>query len=271
MRFTLGNRRVSVIDGLADRLGSLSRSLPGYEIMRFLFNLTSYFDLGSCRIGGYRPNLHHLLDAGNMPTWLPASPKAWVKLFLDRGCRVNDTCRIGTCLHMFFRSKIQRPSELNWQDALIHLVASGANAHAVDDWGESISQIAYADSACHEWNSFDLGSYRGDLWDSVLLACGFKIADFREGRVRTARYTPYYTPEDFKRLWEGREDMCPYWDDRTWPTSTYGDHIEDSCIGDRLVLCTCRDEEETRWFHPADTSTNCFNLQDYQSRSKRVS
>ncbi|KAI1427454.1 hypothetical protein F5Y12DRAFT_711990 [Xylaria sp. FL1777] len=227
MKFTIGGCCASVIDELANNMASPSRNLPGYEIVRYLFDLASHFGISSYRINGYLPVLYNLCNAGNTPTWLPIGPEEWVKFFLDRGCRTDDRCSIGTCLHMFFRSLIHRPSELGWQKALIRLVSCGANVYSVDDWGKSVSEIAYA-KVCHELNNYDLGSYRGDLWDSVLHACSYNIADFREICPRIARYTHDYTREDFEKLWESRESSCPYWDDDTLPTPIQDHNLEGS-------------------------------------------
>ncbi|KAI0491091.1 hypothetical protein F4859DRAFT_460269 [Xylaria cf. heliscus] len=270
MKFTIGGCRASVIDELANNMASPSRNRPGYEIVRYIFDLASHFGVSSYRINAYRPLLHNLCDAGNTPTWLHVGPEEWVELFLDQGCRTDDRCSIGTCLHMFFRSLIHRPSELGWQKALIRLVNCGANVYSVDDWGKSVSEIAYAKLVCHELNNYDLGSYRGDLWDSVLHACNYSIADFREVCPRVARYTHYYTREDFEKLWEARESSCPYWDDGTLQTSLQDHSLEGSYAINEMVLCTCIDERPTCWVNTDDINTNCRNIRDYQFLNPHV-
>ncbi|KAI0555813.1 hypothetical protein F4679DRAFT_577935 [Xylaria curta] len=264
MKFTIGSCRASVIDELANNMASPSRNLPGYEIVRYIFDLASHFGVSNYRINGFRPLLHNLCNAGNTPTWLPVGPEKWVELFLDQGCQTDDRCSIGTCLHMFFRSLIHRPSELGWQKALIRLVNCGANVYSIDDWGRSVSEIAYAKVVCHELNHYDLGSYRGDLWDSVLYACNYSITDFRKICPRVARYTHDYTREDFEKLWEARESSCPYWDDDTTQISLQDQNLEGSYINE-MVLCTCTDEGPTYWINTDDTNTNCRNIRDYQS------
>ncbi|KAI1748044.1 hypothetical protein F4782DRAFT_518484 [Xylaria castorea] len=270
MKFTIGGCRASVIDELANNMASPSRNLPGYEIVRYIFDLASHFSVSSYRINGFRPLLYNLCNAGNTPTWLPVGPEEWVELFLDRGCRADDRCSIGTCLHMFFRSLIHRPSELGWQKALVRLVNCGADVYSVDDWGKSVSEIAYAKLVCPELNNYDLGSYRGDLWDSVLHACNYSIAGFREICPRIARYTHYYTREDFEKLWEARESSCPYWDDGTLQTSLQDHNLEGSYAINEMVLCTCTDEGPTYWINTDDTNTNCRNIRDYQSLNRHV-
>jgi hypothetical protein len=280
MKFAIGGRRVSVIDELANNMASPSRNLPvcyhqltatpcysdantsqGYKIVPYIFNLASHFGVSSYRINEYRPLLYNLCNAENMPTWLPVGPEEWVKFFLDRGCRTDDRCSIGTCLHMFFRSLIHRPSELGWQKALVRLVNCGADVYSVDDWGKSVSEIAYAKVVCHELSNYDLGSYRGDLWDSVLHACDYCVADFRKICPRIARYTSHYTREDFEKLWEGRESSCPYWEDSsTLQTTFQHQNVEGSYATNEMVLCACRDRRPTRWINTNNANTDCRNI-----------
>ncbi|KAI1771127.1 hypothetical protein F4818DRAFT_445457 [Hypoxylon cercidicola] len=262
MKISIRGQLKSVIDEMSDNMTpkSPNRSNKGYELTRFLFHHASHFGVTSYRIYGYRPLLHNLCDAANMPTWLASSPEQWVNLFLDQGCRTDDRRSIGTCLHVFFRSLIHRPSELGWQKALIQLVRRGADVHAVDFWGQSVSEIAYAKLVCHELFNYDLGSYRGDLWDSVLHACDYNIEHFRKSSPRIARYTPpHYTRHDFEKLWEGRELECPYWDDSNWPGHAQDQNLEGSQVMDKMVLCTCTDDGPARWLSIAGLSTTAPN------------
>lgn len=262
MKISIGGQLKSVLDEMSDNMTpkSPNRSNKGYELTRFLFHHASHFGVNSYRIYGYRPILHNLCDAANMPTWLASSPEEWVNLFLDQGCRTDDRRSIGTCLHVFFRSLIHRPSELGWQKALIQLVRRGADVHAVDFWDRSVSEIAYAKLVCHELFNYELGSYRGDLWDSVLHACDYNIEHFRKSSPRIARYTPpHYTRHDFEKLWEGRESACPYWDDGNWPAHSQDYDLEGSQVMDEMVLCTCTDDGPARWLSIEGLSTTTLN------------
>ncbi|KAI8631521.1 hypothetical protein F5Y19DRAFT_398308 [Xylariaceae sp. FL1651] len=271
MKVTISScRRASVLDKLSNNMGSPSRNLPVYAIVPYIFNLASHFDIGRYLIDGYRPVLHNLCNAGNMPSWLSVGPEEWVKFFLDRGCRTDDRSSIGTCLHVFFRSQIHRPSELGWQKALIYLVNCGANVSSVDRWDKTVSEIAFAKLVCPELNNYDLGSYRGDLWDSVLHACNYNIADFRGNCPRVARYTDHYTREDFEKLWEGRESFCPYFCDGTLPTPIQDHNLEGPYATSEMVLCTCTDEGPTCWLRPDDKNTNCRNIREYQGLNRHV-
>ncbi|KAI3327331.1 ankyrin [Xylariaceae sp. AK1471] len=114
------------------------------------------------------------------------------------------------------------------QVAAIHLlIEKGADPHACDDDGFSVSEAAYLRDAHISEYRYDYGSLAGDLWDSVLQACGYALAKFRRNYQRRGKYTWSYTREDFESLWLGREDQCPYWDDTPWPpeeASRFLDH-----------------------------------------------
>lgn len=164
-----------------------------------------------------------------------------LSLLLRNGSSIDDRDDRGfNCLHVLFGDWCKRPFEENRQLALIFLVSQGADVRARDNRGLSVSDLAYRKS-CVE--APGLGSYRGDLWDSVLAACGYDIREFRSaGRyVRRGSYTDWYTRQDFERLWEGREDRCPYWDDSPWPpdiprtSERLGAKVVHNCRG---VWCT---------------------------------
>ncbi|RYP46536.1 hypothetical protein DL768_007283 [Monosporascus sp. mg162] len=70
-----------------------------------------------------------------------------------------------------------------------------ADPRATDFNGNTVSDYAYKPWIVERWPA-GLGSYHGDLWDSVLQSCG---------------------RSDFESLWRGREHLCPYWDDSPWP------------------------------------------------------
>jgi len=67
-----------------------------------------------------------------------------------------------------------------------------------------------------------MGSYPGDLWDSFLQSRGYDIEKYRGGNYRKAQYTEDYTRAHFEMLWEGKEHLCPYWDDEPWPPKAEG-------------------------------------------------
>lgn len=92
-----------------------------------------------------------------------------------------------------------------------------------------------------------LGSYSGDLWDVALDTCGYSISNFRKGSPRKAFYTAKYSRRDFEKLWEGREDRCPYWDDEEWHSPE--DHGHKTDQGDQQgVICLCYSNYGCRWF-----------------------
>jgi hypothetical protein len=101
------------------------------------------------------------------------------------------------------------------------LISKGANPFAVDNEGMSVSDYAY--NKRYDQYRF-LGSYRGDLWDAALAQSGLDLPETRQNQPRRPNYTTpdkrgaCYQRKDFTRLWEGCEDLCPYYDDpRVWP------------------------------------------------------
>jgi len=138
-----------------------------------------------------------------------------IALFLRNGSNINERDNEGrNCLHILLSGHVRAPSVEDRKRPLTFLVAQGADVRARNKCGQSVSEIAYKKS-CSE---APVGSYRGDLWDSVLDACGYDISEFRSTFRRKASYTSKYTREDFERLWEGREDRCPYYLDQShWP------------------------------------------------------
>ncbi|KAH6984952.1 hypothetical protein BKA56DRAFT_655251 [Ilyonectria sp. MPI-CAGE-AT-0026] len=131
-------------------------------------------------------------------------------------------------------------------DALVYLVQCGADVDAVDDFGVSVSQTAYESDARPSYyaiprrgtgltksaldvdavDSFELSiaqimgdshpqsdSQVGDIWDAVLAESGHDVAKYRSRHPRLARYTEHYTPADFRSIWQGKEERCPYYDE----------------------------------------------------------
>lgn len=109
---------------------------------------------------------------------------------------------------------------------------------STDVYGVTVSQIAYARRLCQDTDG-DLGSYRGDLWDAVLHACGYIILEFMAAYPRTARYTQLYTRKDFEALWKGREQGCPYWDDNEWPAAHQPNRDIIDLSANQEYLCVC--------------------------------
>ena len=131
------------------------------------------------------------------------------ELLLNRGLSIYDRDDQGeTCLHVCLRCVRFFSNE---KESLILLVQKGADVHAVDYSGMSISDIAY--NASYEDEGYDLGGYRGDLWDAVLSECGHDISEMRKGYPRIPHYASRYTRECFEGLWLNREEFCPYYND----------------------------------------------------------
>jgi hypothetical protein len=98
-------------------------------------------------------------------------------------------------------------------DLLVVLVKAGANVLSQDHMGNSISKEAYIYTRFCGLGPSDVGSYVGDLWDSVLARCGYSITSMRHGFPRVPGYTRKYDRRFFEALWKGWEHCCPYYDD----------------------------------------------------------
>lgn len=137
-------------------------------------------------------------------------------------------------------------------DALVFLVQCGADVDAVDNFGVSVSQTAYETDARDGYYAIpppgtgltrsvldvdavaqtmadwyrQSNSQMGDIWDAVLAESGHDVAKYRSRHPRVARYTEHYTPADFRSIWQGKEERCPYYDEdelswllENWETS----------------------------------------------------
>ncbi|KAJ9602490.1 hypothetical protein H2200_013033 [Cladophialophora chaetospira] len=120
------------------------------------------------------------------------------------------------CIQVLVRNLFDFPGAdryLEVQTCLVLLIQAGADVHAFDEKGISIFDIAYRD--CPGLCS----AYLGDIWDSVLSICGYDIREARKGFHRVAAYRTFgndcvaYTREKFELLWDGREKLCPYYND----------------------------------------------------------
>ncbi|KAI0455022.1 hypothetical protein F5B21DRAFT_473465 [Xylaria acuta] len=229
-----------------------------------IFDLSAHFGVSDVRSGLGWTILLSIFSPSRLRLCCHGSfdPARRIECLLNRGSRINETDSNGsTCLHLFFRSWILPPWEENWLDALIYVVQRGADVYSADMFGTTVSQIAYAERTCKD--SRYLGSYRGDLWDAVLHACGYNILEFRTAFPRRARYTRLYTRKDFESLWNGREHLCPYWDDDEWPAALGPDRRVTDLGSSEKCLCTCRFEGGVRWIDIHDNNTSCYYRKSY--------
>ncbi|KAJ4303059.1 hypothetical protein N0V90_001950 [Kalmusia sp. IMI 367209] len=102
-------------------------------------------------------------------------------------------------------------------DIMILLIERGADIFARDISGRSIFDQVYE---CHHDGWYSFGGYKGDLWDAVLSRCGYTEL-MRQPDERSRHYTKKYTPEHFRRLWKGREHLCPYIPEHSRPCPFY--------------------------------------------------
>ncbi|KAH8903591.1 ankyrin [Coniochaeta sp. PMI_546] len=185
-----------------------------------------------------------------------------LSFLLDRGCSVTDVDHNGSnCLHIFF-SSAPYPCQTDMRDLLIRIIRQGADVYARDRWGRSVSQIAYSTSCISKLR--DYGTRPGDLWDAILDSCGYNVSEFRKGYPRRAVYTDEYSRLDFERLWEGREQRCPYWDDADWHSPEDGGHVDIPWSGEE-VICVCGSPD--CWRLPDSSSEAADNSEEDESGS----
>ncbi|KAI0965355.1 hypothetical protein F4678DRAFT_334855 [Xylaria arbuscula] len=86
-----------------------------------------------------------------------------------------------------------------------------------------------------------------------------------------ARYTAHYTRQVFESLWEGREHLCPYWDDREWP------ELFDPCremidpVASQKLLCCCDISGGVRWLEINHNDRDCYFSEYCWSESSEYS
>ncbi|KAF4445996.1 hypothetical protein F53441_10302 [Fusarium austroafricanum] len=161
-----------------------------------------------------------------------------IRSYLNMGANIHDRTNEGeTCLHLVIEA-LHSPKES--LESLVLLLQKGADPHARDNQGISVSDMAYNMTGTRG----ELLESYGDIWDAALHTCGYDIAHFRSSR--RPRYDPWFTREDFEKLWIGKEDQCPYWNDKPWSPSGTGDDESDSverfCTSD---FETSEDEDQS--------------------------
>lgn len=155
-----------------------------------------------------------------------------LSLLINRGAHISARDLDGwTCLHHAFHyiwdmdvsSGHRVRLAPTAQAALAYLLSHGADPFAVDDCGKSVSGYAYSLKHIKYVVSMKT-SCKGDVWDAVLADFGVDVAENRRqsGSRRVARYDERYSREDFEKLWEGREHLCPYYDDKDFGSSDDG-------------------------------------------------
>ncbi|KAK9416829.1 putative Ankyrin [Seiridium unicorne] len=163
---------------------------------------------------------------------------SYLSHFLDHGSDILATDDYGrSCLHSLMG--FDRPTEVfDWPRIIAYMIKRGADIHATSYAGISVSDFAYR-KHCSDCDSGEY--FRGDVWDLALEISGHgdKILEFRKKSPRAVKYFSAYTRADFERLWKGREERCPYWNDAVWPDASLS-QIEDTSMRGQEV-CNCFD------------------------------
>lgn len=148
---------------------------------------------------------------------LELSPKS-VSFMASRGAEIHARDTNGwTCLHWCFcgvRARWRMKLNIrSFRDAVHHLIKSGADMFAEDNDGLSVSDYAYQGDL---WTKHCCG-VGGDIWDSILADLGYDVGEFRGKYGQPWKPTFHegrHTIEDFEMLWQGKEHLCPYYDER---------------------------------------------------------
>ena len=103
---------------------------------------------------------------------------------------------------------------------LLSLIKSGADVDAVDDHGVCVTEHAYTYG--QDFTFTNLAGRLGDLWDHVLVRCGYDLFARRTAFPRRPSYSDSdsekYSRKEFEEIWAGWESYCPYYDDPPeWP------------------------------------------------------
>jgi hypothetical protein len=226
------------------------------EAIRIMLDFGASFVNANTELEGRTPRSSPLSMVCESARWSAES----IAVLLQRGADVAHRDMNGnTCLHHCLDSFRYCPYRLrdpecerpHWYDessnpdpsqwihhysaAFILLVNSGADVNAEDRFGRSVSDIAYAPFIDIMAGTDETISARGDVWDFALAMCGNNISEFRQRAraPRKARYSQFYTRQDFEDLWAGNKHLCPYYDDE-----------EDGVLDADAKACS---EDEDEW------------------------
>lgn len=128
-----------------------------------------------------------------------------LQLSLRYGANINVRNRKGrTTLHRHMRVDHRwdplkvRPNGNREKRLISFLIGHGADPFSRDNSGWSIADDVYR----------GLGCWTQDLWDWAIVVNGYDINVMRQGFPRRRSDDAEY----LRLLWEGSEDMCPYYD-----------------------------------------------------------
>lgn len=115
---------------------------------------------------------------------------------LDRGADIHARDAKGnTCLHEAIVNAWNGAEMESDARAIMLLISRGADVFTSNYHGRSIFDDVYE---CHHgWRAS--GSCRGDLWDHVLIRCGYG-KHIRAPEKRIYHYTKHYTEDHFRSL-----------------------------------------------------------------------
>ena len=141
---------------------------------------------------------------------------------------------------------------------IMFLIKHGADVYAKDDYGLSVSDIAYADDSTD--SKWGIGCARGDVWDFCLALTDHNVSEFRQGWPRKARYGRRYTRRDFEELWAGNEHLCPYYYDAEDEPADSAASSEDESEGEWATTDSEDEGSDVVDLEGEQPSTGCWGL-----------
>ncbi|GAB1318096.1 hypothetical protein MFIFM68171_08306 [Madurella fahalii] len=144
-------------------------------------------------------------------------------LLLDNGGSVHDRDHNGsTCLHVLFSYFFDPLSQQDLRDSLIYISSGEGQTFTLKTGMERLSRTSPTPAAAER-----------SIWDSTEETFG------TPSWMRVAMI-------DFRALWNGREDRCPYWGNAHWSSpydeDTY-DKLEDLCHCGGSIWCDLNNED----------------------------
>ncbi|KAJ4118759.1 hypothetical protein NW768_010820 [Fusarium equiseti] len=147
------------------------------------------------------------------------------------------------CEEFAFGDRLLLSKVAERRDLLVYMLQRGRTDQGLPERSYLSSHAYRMCKPC----SMSKSSLWGDFWDTIFDRAGYDILSCRNGHPRQARYGDGYTRQTFEELWQGREEHCPYWDDKLWPefpTPEAQEAYELVLAGETCLMCRpCQEVE----------------------------
>lgn len=163
---------------------------------------------------------------------------------MEAGADINARNYLGRSILHIFLDTFQMVSPRTHIDSLVYFLTNGADPHAIDFKGHTVTDIAYNRSYFSRqgcWKCLNLlcgncfqrrclyphvsgqpsscvpalklAGYRAELWDLALYICGVEVQEVRGHHQcfspdNGSHSPPVYSQQQFEELWQGREGDC---------------------------------------------------------------